>query len=313
VASGEKLPKTQDELSINGHAIEARLYAEDPAKGFLPSVGRLDHFQLSEPWPENAALYRIPRIDTGVEEGDQISPFYDPMIAKIIAWGEDRESAIQDLASYLDEAQVWPVRTNAGFLFNALLFPGFGTGEIDTGFIERHLDALVPDPEPDEALWRAAASVATAADEEIPLAGLVGFRLNGPEKASVVLGRAGEFRSVSLEDGDMAAASGFRDEERVVVFYEGSTFAFDRSSRGSVGAAAGDGAIISPMPGRVTAVEVAAGEAVVKGQRLLSLEAMKMEHGLVAPFDGVVAEVNAVAGLQVSEGAVLAKIEANAE
>ena len=101
VASGEILPKTQDELSINGHAIEARLYAEDPAKGFLPSVGRLEHFQMPEPWPENAALYTIPRIDTGVEEGDKISPFYDPMIAKIVAWGETRDSAIEDLLDIL--------------------------------------------------------------------------------------------------------------------------------------------------------------------------------------------------------------------
>ena len=154
--------------------------------------------------------------------------------------------------------------------------------------------------------------MATAADEDEPLAGL-GFRLNAPETASVVLGRAGEFRSVSLDEGGMAAASGFRDDERVVVFYEGNTYAFDRSSRGTVGAAAGDGAIVSPMPGRVTAVEVKTGETVAKGQRLLTLEAMKMEHGLVAPFDGVVAEVNAVAGAQVSEGAVLARIEENPE
>jgi 3-methylcrotonyl-CoA carboxylase alpha subunit len=155
--------------------------------------------------------------------------------------------------------------------------------------------------------------VATAVDEEEPLAGLVGFRLNAPEKTSVVLGRAGEFRSVSPDEGDMAAASGFRDGERVVVFYEGNTYAFDRSSRGSVGAAAGDGAIVSPMPGRVTAVEVKAGEKVSKGQRLLTLEAMKMEHGLVAPFDGVVAELTATAGSQVSEGAVLARIETKKE
>src|SRR5687768_10122079 len=132
VASGEKLPKTQDELSINGHAIEARLYAEDPAKGFLPSVGRLEHFDLGEEG----------RIETGVEEGDAISPFYDPMIAKLVARGVDRAEAISELAGILDEIEVWPVRTNAGFLFNAILFPGFGTGEIDTGFIERNLAEL---------------------------------------------------------------------------------------------------------------------------------------------------------------------------
>ncbi|HMI40947.1 MAG TPA: acetyl/propionyl/methylcrotonyl-CoA carboxylase subunit alpha [Sphingomicrobium sp.] len=299
VASGEPLPKTQDELEINGHAIEARLYAEDPAKGFLPSVGRLDHFDLGDEG----------RIESGVEEGDAISPYYDPMIAKLIVHADNREDAITGLAGVLDGVEVWPVHTNAGFLFNALLHPEFGTAEIDTGFIGRELDELVPDPEPDEALWRAAAAVATAADEEEPLAGLVGFRLNAPENASVVLGRGGEFRSVSLDEGEMAAVSGFRDEERVVVFYEGNTYAFDRSSRGSVGAAAGDGAIVAPMPGRVTAVEVKKGAKVTKGQRLLTLEAMKMEHGLVAPFDGVVAELSAKAGAQVGEGAVLARIK----
>jgi 3-methylcrotonyl-CoA carboxylase alpha subunit len=303
VASGEPLPKAQDELSINGHSIEARLYAEDPARDFLPSVGKLDHFDLGQEG----------RIESGVVEGDAISTFYDPMIAKLIVHADGRAEAIGELAGLLDGVEVWPVHTNAGFLFNTLLHPGFGTGEFDTGFIARELDELVPDPEPDEALWRAAAAVATAADEGEPMAGLGGFRLNAPEKASVTLGRAGEFRSISLDDGDMAAASGFRDEERVVVFYEGNTYAFDRSSRGSVGAAAGDGAIVAPMPGRVTAVEVKAGAKVTKGQRLLTLEAMKMEHGLVAPFDGVVAELNAVAGAQVGEGAVLARIEIKKE
>jgi len=298
VASGEKLPKKQDELSINGWAIEARLYAEDPAKGFLPSVGRLEHFDLGEEG----------RIETGVEEGDQISPFYDPMIAKLVARGDDRPEVIGALASILDEVEVWPVKTNAGFLFNALLDEDFGQARIDTGFIERKLDELVPDPEPDDTIWRGAAAVATAEEDESQ-AGLAGFRLNASPNASVALGRAAEFRRVALDDGvPMAAVSGFRDEERVVVFYEGQAYAFDRSSRGSVGAAAGDGAILAPMPGKVTSVEVKQGEKVAKGQRLLTLEAMKMEHGLVAPFDGVVAELNAKAGAQVQVDAVLAVI-----
>src|SRR5262249_40694780 len=139
VASGEKLPKTQDELSITGHAIEARLYAEDPVKGFLPSVGRLEHFNLGEDG----------RIETGVEEGDTISPFYDPMIAKLIASGEDRDEAIDGLAAIFDGIEVWPVKTNAGFLFNALTHPDFGAEKISTGFIEQHLAELVPDAEAD--------------------------------------------------------------------------------------------------------------------------------------------------------------------
>jgi 3-methylcrotonyl-CoA carboxylase alpha subunit len=300
VASGEKLPKKQDELSINGHAIEARLYAEDPAKGFLPSVGRLEHFDLGEGG----------RIETGVEEGDTISSFYDPMIAKLVATGETRAEAIEELAAILDEAEIWPVRTNAGFLFNALLDQGFGSGRIDTGFIERKLDELVPNPEPDDAIWRAGAAVATAEEDEA-MAGLAGFRLNAAANASVALGRHGEFRAVALDDDDpMAAASGFRDDERVVVFYEGQAYEFERAARGSVhGHGAADGAMVAPMPGKVTSVEVSQGDKVAKGQRLLTLEAMKMEHGLVAPFDGVVGELNAKSGAQVSEGTVLAVIE----
>jgi 3-methylcrotonyl-CoA carboxylase alpha subunit len=301
VASGEKLPKTQDALSITGHAIEARLYAEDPAKGFLPSVGKLDHFDLGEDG----------RIETGVDEGDAISPFYDPMIAKLIGRGDDRAEAIGELASMLDNVEVWPVRTNAAFLFNAVLHPEFGSGEIDTGFIERNLGELVADPEPDEAIWRGAAAVALAVDEEEePLGALAGFRLNAPASARVTLRRGGEARSVSTEDGEFAAVSGFRDEERVVVFYEGQAYEFGLASRGT-GTTHGlhDGEIEAPMPGKVTAVEVSAGEKVEKGQRLLTLEAMKMEHALTAPFDGRVAELNAKAGAQVTEGQLLVRVE----
>ena len=301
VASGEALPKRQDELSISGHAIEARLYAEDPAREFLPSVGQLDHFDLGDSG----------RIETGVEERDAISPFYDPMIAKLVARGDGRAEAIAGLADMLDEVEVWPVRTNAGFLFNALLHPAFGAAEIDTGFIARELEELVPDPEPGDSVWRGAAAVALAEDEEEPgLGSLAGFRLNAAPSARVALGRGGNFRSISLDDdAEIAPVSGFRDDHHVVVFLEGQAFGFDRNARGSVGAAAGDGAILAPMPGKVTSVEVAAGDAVVKGQRLLTLEAMKMEHGLVAPFDGVVAELNAAAGAQVQVDAVLAVIK----
>jgi 3-methylcrotonyl-CoA carboxylase alpha subunit len=277
------------------------LYAEDPAKGFLPSVGRLEHFDLGDEG----------RIETGVEEGDAISPYYDPMIAKLIARGDDRAEAIGELASILDEVEVWPVHTNAGFLFNAILNEDFGRARIDTGFIERKLEELVPDPEPDEAIWRGAAAVATAEAED-DQAGLAGFRLNSPANAGVALAWAGQFQRIELDDDQpMAAVSGFRDDERVVVFYEGQAYGFDRSSRGSVGAAAGDGAILAPMPGRVTSVEVKQGEKVAKGQRLLTLEAMKMEHGMVAPFDGAVAELNAKAGAQVQVDALLARIEAD--
>jgi len=329
VASGEPLPRRQDELSITGHAIEARLYAEDPAKGFLPSVGKLEHFDLipspfvSSEVETRPSTLRLRsgepslgtngwRVDTGVEEGDAISAFYDPMIAKLIARGDDRDEAIAALADLLDGLEIWPVRTNAGFLFNAVLDEDFGSARIDTGFIARKLDELVPDPEPDEGIWLGAAAVACAIDEEgEPLARLAGFRLNAPLRTCVALGRQGQFRVVDLNgDAPMAAVSGFRDEERTVVFYEGQAYEFALAARGSVGAAAGDGALLAPMPGKVTSVDVSAGEKVAKGQRLLTLEAMKMEHAMVAPFDGVVAELNVEAGAQVQVDAVLARVEA---
>ena len=193
------------------------------------------------------------------KKGDAISPFYDPMIAKLIGVGDDREEAIGELASILDNVEVWPVRTNAGFLFNAVLHPDFGSGKIDTGFIERNLETLVPDADPDDAIWRGAAAVALALDEEEePLGALAGFRLNAAPSTRVTLRRQGDVRSVSTEDGEFAAVSGFRDEERVVVFYEGQSFEFALSSRGT-GTTHGlhDGEIEAPMPGKVTAVEVA--------------------------------------------------------
>jgi len=308
VASGEPLPKKQDELMINGHSIEARLYAEDPSKGFLPSVGRLEHFDLPDPEPENVALSREPRIETGVEEGDSISPFYDPMIANIVTWGEDRDCAIEAMASTLVETEVWPVRTNAAFLFNAVTQPDFALARIDTGFIERHLDQLVPDSSPDESIRRSAAAVAILASEaEMQAPELTGFRLNAPPRLAVTL----TGKIVELGDQDeIAEVSGFADEERVVVFHEGQAFEFSLAARGT-GTTHGihDGEIEAPMPGRVAAVEVSNGEKVAKGQRLLTIEAMKMEHALTAPFDGTIAELGASAGAQVAEGQILVKVE----
>lgn len=302
VAAGEPLPKSQDELSINGHAVEARLYAEDPGKGFLPSVGKLEHFDLGSEG----------RIETGVEEGDQISPFYDPMIAKLIGRGSDRAEAIGELASIFDAVEVWPVRTNAAFLFNALLHDDFASATIDTGFIERNLPEIVPDSEPSDAIWRGAAALAliAASDDEL-LGDLAGFRLNAGPSANVALRRGSTTRLVSSEDGEIAEVSGFLDGDRIVVFTEGQSFEFDLSSRGTgVSHGIHDGEIEAPMPGKVTAVDVSPGDRVAKGERLLTLEAMKMEHALVAPFDGSVTELNAGPGAQVSEGQLLVKLEA---
>jgi len=296
VASGEPLPLRQDELEIDGWAMEARLYAEDPAKGFLPSIGRLEAFELGGGV----------RIDTGVEEGAEVSPFYDPMIAKMIAHGYDRDEARTQLAEALEETVVWPVRTNAGFLVKALEHPAFAAGEIDTGLIVREGEALMPDAEPtDEGLADIAGALAAQ-----PLAG---FRLNAAPRRELVLSVDGVARQVAFapedQDGDLLTAPSSPDP--VILSEAGQSWLveFYRAS-GKAAGATGDGAITAPMPGRIIAVEVAAGASVIKGQKLVTLEAMKMEHTLTAPFDGTVAELNATAGGQVSEGTLLVRVEA---
>jgi 3-methylcrotonyl-CoA carboxylase alpha subunit len=307
VASGEPLPLRQEELRIGGHAVEARLYAEDPGHGFLPSTGRLDHFLLDEE----------ARIDTGVEEGDRISPHYDPMIAKIIVHAEDRGQALAGLARALDEVEIWPVRTNAAFLAEAVSHPEFMAGAVDTGFIPRHIDSLVPPPEPDESIWRLAAAAMAGSEfgeggrEDDPWQRLEGFRLNGPDDLRVAVSHRGETRVIDRSSPAPMAAGSATYADKLVVFYQGQAFGFDWPGEAGAGAGAGasDGALLSPMPGRVLSVEVRQGDRVAKGQKLLTLEAMKMEHSLVAPFEGVVAELHAAAGAQVSEGTLLVRVE----
>ncbi len=290
VASGEKLPKSQDELSINGWAMEARLYAEDPAKGFLPSIGRLDTFELGD---------ESVRIDTGVEQGAEISPFYDPMIAKVIAHGPTRDAARSALTQALDESAVWPLKTNAGFLVKALEHPDFIAARLDTGLIGREGEALMPPARPsDDALADAAASLTRGG-------GLAGFRLNAPVRSEGTFLLDGEAVTISYDP-----RQGGEGADDVLVAQGGQVWCLTPwRAAGAAGADASDGAILSPMPGRVIAVAVAAGEAVTKGQKLLTLEAMKMEHSLTAPFDGTVAQLNVREGGQVSEGTLLVKIE----
>ncbi|QWC57324.1 ATP-grasp domain-containing protein [Erythrobacter sp. 3-20A1M] len=303
VASGEPIPRKQEELSIDGWAIEARLYAEDPAKGFLPSTGPLHHLDLGHEG----------RIETGVEEGDEISPHYDPMVAKLVAWGETRDDAIDQLIAMTDGVEIWPVRTNAAFLGNALGEDDFAAARLDTGFIEAKGDALLADPEPDDAIRAAAADIAllAAGAGEEPMAG---FRLNRPRRLSVALGRGGTFEVVDpAEAAPFEPLPGFADDERVVVFADGQAHEFDLAERGGGAAAAGDGAIVAPMPGKVIAVDVADGDSVTAGQRLMVLEAMKMEHALTAPFDGTVTELSASEGGQVQVDAVLVMVEPVAE
>ena len=304
VASGEPIPLQQDELFIDGHSIEARLYAEDPAGGFLPSTGALDHFDLGVEG----------RIETGVEEGDMISPFYDPMVAKLVVWGESRGDAIDQLAEIAEGVEIWPVKTNAAFIANCLRDEDFEDAKLDTGFIESKLDSLVASDEADDAIWQSAADFIALAEveehEDLP----IGLRLNASGVLATTLTHKGETRKVSAaRSGPDLAATGFVDAARAVVFADGQSFTFERQSRGSGAAAAGDGAIVAPMPGKVIAVDVAEGDAVTAGQRLMVLEAMKMEHALTAPFDGTVTELSVSEGGQVQVEAVLAVVEPNDE
>ena len=299
VASGEPIPLKQDELRIDGHAIEARLYAEDPASGFLPSTGPLDHFDLGS----------TGRIETGVAEGDMISPHYDPMVAKLVVWEKTRADAIEALADIAESVEVWPVKTNAAFLANALLEDDFVEAQLDTGFIERKLERLVGDDAPDDAIWQAAAdfTVLDAIEENAPRP--IGFRLNADPRVAATLFHKGESRTVDvIGERDTAHATGFVEDARTVVFADGQGFEFALESRGSGAAAAGSGAILAPMPGKVIAVDVAEGDRVTAGQRLMVLEAMKMEHALTAPFDGTVIELSAATGGQVQVEAVLAVV-----
>ena len=296
-ASGEPIPLKQDELSINGWAMEARLYAENPATGFLPSTGPLEHLHL----PEYA------RIETGVEEGGAVSPFYDPMIAKIVVHAETREDAIEELWEATTDVEVWPVRTNAGFLARICEDDDFRVGNVDTGLIERRGDGLTQPPAPEEDHLREAAAALASRPPASVWEHTIGLRLNAASRSEVrIVDDSGNLHVLT----DLVPDNGERQDEVVgFILGEGRSYRLHQP-RGSGGAgAAGDGAILAPMPGRVTAVDVAAGDTVTKGQRLVTLEAMKMEHGMTAPFDGTVAELNVEAGAQVTEGTLLVKIE----
>ncbi|MES2903127.1 MAG: acetyl/propionyl/methylcrotonyl-CoA carboxylase subunit alpha [Pseudomonadota bacterium] len=312
VASGEVLPKRQDELSINGHAIEARLYAEDPAKEFLPSVGLLEHFNLSRP-----IKGKRDRIETGFEEGSEISPFYDPMIAKLIVHRPTRIAAIRALALDCSAVECWPVKTNAEFLWRALEHPRFEKGDLNTALLERESDEITPTGEPSEnAIQSVAGHLADRITAQAGVVSLRGFRLNAaPVPIRFKLSSEKHHYDVTFDPGFDGASRWIEEVDQGILVNDlGTTFVFGEwRPDQSVGAHAGDGAILAPMPGKVTSVEVAAGDVVTKGQRLLTLEAMKMEHGLVAPFDGVVAELNAVAGAQVQVDAMLVKIEKSDE
>jgi 3-methylcrotonyl-CoA carboxylase alpha subunit len=305
VASGEKLPLRQEELEIHGWAMEARLYAEDPATGFLPSTGPLTHFEISPGYGS--------RIETGVEQGDQISPFYDPMIAKLVCRAEDRETAAENLRWMCASVEVYPVKTNAGFLARLLSTPEFLSGDVETGFIARNLDSLAAKTEP-ELIDEAARTFGISQAGDVPPK-LRGFRLNAEPRRRARFLFDGSEREFELDVETPFSYHGLLrsivEDDALIFFEQGEAYRLEPTLRRAGGAAGGasDGAILSPMPGKLISVDVAQGEAVTKGQKLLTLEAMKMEHSLVAPFDGIVAELEASEGAQVSEGTVLARIE----
>lgn len=320
VASGEPLPARQEDLSIHGHAFEARLYAEDVPAGFLPATGRLAHLRF----PDTA------RIETGVRPGDTISPWYDPMIAKVVTHGATRAIALRALDAALADTEVAGSVTNLDFLIALTRHDGFGAGEVDTGLIARDLDALVAAAEPDPAA-RALAVIGLAglADQAVrggmtlwqPLRRTVAWQ--GGQAVLEVLG-TGAAR-VTLDghphevrwQGDRWWVDGAPSRHRIAahdggvsVFGAGSLHLapldpLDRQADAGAGAAL----TLSPMPGLVKSVHVAAGQPVKAGDRLAVLEAMKMEHSLTAARDGVVAEVLAQPGDQVEAGAPLIRLE----
>ncbi len=337
VAAGEPLPLSQNQITADGHAFEARLYAEDTEREFLPSVGTLHHLRL----PEDSA-----RVDTGVREGDAVSPFYDPMIAKIITHGPDRAEALARLRRALAATEVAGVETNAEFLGRIAGHAAFVDGDVHTRFLDEHRDGLAGaggavDP---EALALAALAVvldrqampAPANDPYSPWAQASGWRLNAPRRHEVELtDPSGAIHAVALETagagvavsweghtlhigerkrfgssleaivGDhQLSASVVRIADQLVVFVGGRRHRFALVDRLEAATQQVDAhnALTAPMPGKITAVHVAAGDPVAKGQALVVLEAMKMEHTITAPVDGLVEAINVAVGDQVAEG-----------
>jgi acetyl-CoA carboxylase biotin carboxylase subunit len=319
VASGERLPLTQKDIRLNGHSIEARLYAEDPQADFLPSTGTLERLRL----PEN-----VVRVDSGVREGDAVTPFYDPMIAKVIAHADTREAAAKKLAHALEETQIAGLRSNNAFLIRALKHPAFITGEIDTGFIPHHQAVLIPpksDP-PEDVLAQAALFLVQERERAHrspdPWDRDDGFRLVGDARETVDFLIGGKRKSVQLvhhHDGSLEVVGGkttfsppaavrLRSGD-IAVFERGETWTlplYDPFAAAEEQGSATD-RITAPMPGKVIQVLVRPGETVKRGAPLAVLEAMKMEHTLSASSDALVATVDVSPGDQVNEGAVIVR------
>jgi 3-methylcrotonyl-CoA carboxylase alpha subunit len=345
VARGEKLPKAQDQLAIHGHAMEVRLYAEDPARDFLPQTGTLHHLRF----PAEA------RVDSGIREGDAVSIHYDPMIAKIITHGADRAEAVARLRRALAATEVGGLATNLDFLQAILRQKDFAAGKVDTGFIERHRAELLPEtpalPVPALALAalavlrageRDAAAAAPEGDPHSPWTRLSGWRVNRDAYSDLLFqhgeatltvrahyrtngyaldlpGGTVDAEALLEADGAIAARIGaaqckgrvVRRETECLVFLYGATHRLTLIDprRPSAASAATTGKILAPMPGTVTKMLVATGAAVTKGTVLAIVEAMKMEHAVKAPRDGKVKAVHFAAGDQVTDGAELLVLE----
>jgi 3-methylcrotonyl-CoA carboxylase alpha subunit len=342
IAVGEALPLRQDKIAMFGHAIEVRLYAENPARGFLPATGTLHRLHL----PEGEAI----RVDTGVRQGDMVTPFYDPMIAKIIAHGENRAAARSHLARALANSAVLGVPTNLGFLARVVADEDFAAAAVDTGFIDRRRGALLAVADPPPILALAAAALSRLLSREFttrsdpvpadPWSCRDGWRLNlapaprdfffrcgetehalaatliGPAYWQMAIaGGLYDVRGKAGTDGILAVVlDGFRCAVRVLyhrgatgVFFDGKSWVFELIDplAPPAGADAVAGRLTAPMPGRVVQVLVTAGDAVRQGQPMMVVEAMKMEHTIAAPRDGAVAEVHFAPGDLVEEGVEL--------
>jgi 3-methylcrotonyl-CoA carboxylase alpha subunit len=352
VAAGERLPLLQKDLVLKGHAIEARFYAEDPEREFLPQTGTMHRLRFPPP--------EIARVDSGVRQGDSVTPYYDPMVAKIIAWGEDRPAAIARLRRALAETAILGLRTNLGFLARIVAEPDFAAGAVDTGFIERHRAALilVHRPAPDVALAAAAISrlrareAATRAaaqhsgDPYSPWVGNQGWRLGGVGRQDLVFRDDAEERTIQatarkqgwmLQIGERAVSAdgeqhpdgafavtidGIRRQVIVLdhgaetaVFIDGESWLLVEIDplAARQGEDPAGGRLTAPMPGRVTRLLVEAGSTVRRGQPLMVIEAMKMEHTIIAPAEGKVERVRFTVGDMVEEGAELITLAAEGE
>jgi 3-methylcrotonyl-CoA carboxylase alpha subunit len=330
IAAGEKLPLKQEQVELDGHAVEARLYAEDPERGFLPSTGRL----IALKFPQGEGL----RVDTGVEEGSEVTPFYDPMIAKLIAHGSSRHEALDRLAGALDNTIVVGPRSNAGFLAALCRAAEFRKGDFDTGFIDRNLAALGAVP---QGLDRAAAALGTQKLVERESARIAAvferepdapaspwdsgdaFQLSGARHLALPI--LAEAESIVAQvaygpGGALVAIDGIAPASDAVAVDAGDAVYVLRHGRQTkvslrdlsldeAGDDAAGGLVRAPMHGKVLALLVEQGARVRRGQRLAIIEAMKMEHTLVAPIDGTVAEIAVAADAQVAEGAKVMVIE----